>query len=275
MQEPSAARHLVPLSADHPGFTDAAYRARRDALARLALDHRPGAPVPRASYSAAEQRVWRCVWWRLAPLHRARVCAQSARLQETLGLARGPIPQLEDLNRVLGPATGFRMEPVAGLLSARDFFGALRGGVFLSTQYIRHPSRPLYTPEPDIVHEAVGHAASLTDARIARVSRLFGAAAAAADDRQLERLNRAYWFTLEFGVVREAGAPRAFGAGLLSSAGELAGLATVPRLLPLDLERVAATPYDPTGMQTTLFVARGTDALLGELTTWLRGGGWR
>jgi len=212
------------------------------------------------------------VWAALGPAHRSTVCAPLCRLQQDLGLSRGGIPQLEALNRYIEPRTGFRCEPVAGLVGARDFLEALGRGVFLSTQYIRHASRPLYTPEPDIVHEAVGHAASLTHPGIAAVTRTFGVAAARADDAQLRRLDRVYWYTMEFGLVREGEGVKALGAGLLSSAAELHHR---PEHLAWDLDLAARTEYEPTDLQPALFVAPSFDRLLGDLAGWLDAGGWR
>jgi phenylalanine-4-hydroxylase len=269
---PGPDRHLVILDADHPGFLDTAYRARRDEIARIAADYRGGERVPRAPYVEAEERVWRTIWDELEPRHRRCVCSRLNRLQDKLGLARGRLPQLADLNVELERATAFRMEPVGGLVAARDFFLALRRGVFLSTQYIRHASRPLYTPEPDVVHETVGHAASLMDHDVAELSRGFGRAAQFANEEQLERLNRAYWYSLEFSLVVEAGRPRAFGAGLLSSAGELDNS---PVLRGWDLERIAITSYDSTCFQPALFVAPSSEVLVASVAGWLEGGGWR
>jgi len=263
-------RCLVDLDADHPGFRDAGYRARRDQIARIALDHRPGEPVPDAPYTRDEQDVWKAIWRRLSPLHARLACTELQSLQEELGLERGDIPQLAALNAELEPRTGFRMEPVAGLVLARDFLLSLGRGIFLSTQYIRHASRPFYTPEPDVVHEAVGHAASLTHAGIAELSRAFGRATIDADESRLEQLIHVYWYTLEFGVVEEDGQPRALGAGLLSSVGELDQLRDGPQLLPWDLERMAATGFEPTAFQPALFVAPSLDVLLGEVRDWLR-----
>lgn len=257
---------LVPLDQDHPGFRDLAYRARRNTIARVALDYRSG-PVPDVPYSPEEQGVWQAINAHLAPLHAELACSAYREVASALRLGTERIPQLSEVNPLLSAASGFRMLPVAGLVSARAFLSKLADHVFLSTQYIRHASVPLYTPEPDVVHELVGHAASLTHPGIAGLSRRFGQAARSTDAAGVAELERVYWYTLEFGVVEEAGELRAFGAGILSSAGELERFRQAPRL-PWDLARMARTPYDPTAYQPGYFVAPSVERLLADLSQW-------
>ncbi len=266
---------LVRLDPDHPGFRDPVYRARRDVIARLALAHETGAPVPDAPYSDEEHAVWGLIQRELAPLHDARVARPLLGLRDHLHLPAERIPQLREINAQLSALTGFAMEPVAGLVSARAFLTHLGQGVFLSTQYIRHASQPLYTPEPDVVHELVGHAFTLADPRIAALNRAFGRAAAEGTDAEVARLERVYWYTLEFGVVADGSALRAFGAGLLSSFGELGRFERSSELRDWDLDRMADTAYDPTGYQPELFVAPSYERLLGDLEAWLTAGRWR
>ncbi len=263
------ALELVQLDQDHPGFRDPEYRKRRNAIAQLALAHRPGDEVPDVEYSALEHFAWQTAIEHLEPLHQRYACRTFLERWPTLNLPRDRVPQLREVNPFLARTTGFRMEPVAGLVAAKAFFSSLATGVFLSTQYIRHHSAPLYTPEPDVVHELVGHVALLSDPSFARVNRLFGEVAATADVRTTEQLIRVYWYALEFGVTREQGQLRVVGAGLLSSFGELGRLESGAELRPFNLEEIARTPYDPTCYQKVLFVADGTGPLLSGLTNWL------
>ncbi len=266
----TVAGHLVHLDRDHPGFRDQQYRARRNTIARLALEYRPGDPVPTVPYTKQEHRVWRRVWKKLGRLHRRRACKEYLDALELIELDKTTIPQLAEVNESLSRCSGFRMEPVAGLILAKGFLRRLRDGVFLSTQYIRHHSRPFYTPEPDIVHELVGHAATLAHRHFAMLSRAFGEAVRRTEDPDLLlALERLYWFTLEFGVALEEDEPKAYGAGLLSSYGELGRYHKHARLLPLDIERVIATPYDPTQYQATLFVAPSFLAMVTTVLRWL------
>lgn len=270
-----AAVHIVDLSPDHPGFKDAAYRARRDAIAEIACNHRTKDPVPQAPYTDAEHAVWRRIARRLTPLHRRHACRAVIEMADAFRLDQDRIPQLVDVNDRLGPLTGFRMEPVAGLVGARDFLCALGRGTFLSTQYIRHHSRPWYTPEPDVVHELIGHAATLAHPELASLNRAFGQPAPSASPAEIERLIRVYWFTLEFGVVRESRDLKAVGAGLLSSVGEISSFAQDAELLPWDVAKVADTSYDPTDLQPRLFVAPSLARMLDDVGSWLASGGWR
>jgi phenylalanine-4-hydroxylase len=266
---------LLVLDRDHPGFRDQIYRERRDTIAKIALAYETGSPVPTAPYAEEEHAVWRLVRERLAPVHVDRVCAEILELQTVLPLTSEDIPQLRALNPELEAAAGFRMEPVAGLVSPRTFMRYLGQRVFLSTQYIRHHSKPLYTPEPDILHELIGHAATLVHPGIAELNRLLGRAAAVASDAEMKRLEQMYWYTLEFGVVEERGDVKAYGAGLLSSIGELSDFDTKPRLEDWDLDAISRTPYDPTNYQDVLFVAPSFTRMLVDVTIWVRTGGWR
>ena len=263
------AEELVPLDPDHPGFKDPVYRARRNAIARLALEYEDGAPLPNAEYTEAEHAVWRTVWEHLAPLHEKAACREWKESSAALALDRERVPQLAEVNEALKRGAGFRMLPVAGLVSGRMFLGMMGKGVFLSTQYMRHHSVPLYTPEPDVVHELVGHAASLFHPGIVKLSRRFGEAACRVDDAALKRLELVYWYTLEFGLVKEDGVHRAFGAGLLSSFGELGDFEKHAEIRPLDCDEAASIPYDPTQYQKVLFVSRSFGRMVEDVCAWL------
>jgi len=260
---------LIKLDRDHPGFRDAGYRARRDAIAQVALAHAAGEPVPDVEYAEEEHATWAEVWALLWPLHRERVCSALVDVQIALALPRDRIPQLSEINPTLEGATGFSMEPVAGLVSPRIFLERLAERSFLSTQYIRHYSRPLYTPEPDVIHELAGHAASLTHPGIAALSQRFGEAALRASPPRLQRLINLYWYTLEFGAAEEGGAVKAYGAGLMSSVGELGRFEAEAELRPWNVDRIAETGFDPTDYQPQVYVAPSFGRMLSDLAGWL------
>jgi phenylalanine-4-hydroxylase len=213
------------LQSDHPGFTDPVYRSRRRELAEIAMNYKHNHPIHRIDYSAPEIKTWSIIYDKLMPLLEKHACAEHVRLLpllvENCGYRRDNIPQAQDISDFLKECTGFTLRPVAGLLSARNFLYGLAFRVFFSTQYLRHGSKPLYTPEPDLVHELMGHAPLFADQAFADFSQEIGLAAIGATDEQITQLSRCYWFSVEFGLCMQNGERKAYGAGLLSSFGEL------------------------------------------------------
>ena len=250
------------LHADHPGFADDAYRIRRALVDRRARDYRHGGAFPIIEYTDDENATWTEVYDRLAALRPKHACLEYGRviadLERHCGYGRDGIPQGRDVSDFLESRTAFRLRPVAGLLSPRDFLNGLAFRVFFSTQYIRHGSRPLYTPEPDVCHELIGHAPMFADPAFADLSQEIGLASLGASDREVERLARCYWYSVEFGLVRENGQRKAYGAGLLSSFGELAhacGANSSATFRDWDPAAAADRPYPVTEYQPVYFVA--------------------
>ena len=268
--EPTADRNtIVQLDPDHPGFRDQEYRKRRNQIAQLALAYQPGQVIPDAPYTSDEHRVWQTIWTALRPAQQQHACAEYLDALTRLSFASDRIPQLREVNEKVMAVSGFRLEPVAGLVQPRVFLENLADGVFLCTQYIRHHSTPLYTPEPDVVHEIVGHGVTLASPLLAELNRLFGKAVQRTKSADaLEKLSRLYWFTIEFGVLRQDGEVKAYGTGLLSSAGELEEMHDA-ELRPLDLEAVANQDYDPTHFQPVLFCADSFKAMYQRLREYL------
>jgi len=261
---------IVRLDPDHPGFTDPHYRMRRNRIADIALNYRTGRPIPNAPYAAAEHEVWRTIWKALEPAHQRHACAEYLDCLRRLGFERDRIPQLQEVSDKIYGISGFRLEPVAGLVEPRVFLENLAGGVFLCTQYIRHHSTPLYTPEPDVAHEIIGHAVTLASERFAELNRMFGAAVKRSPSLDaLECLSHVYWFTIEFGVLLENGAVKAYGTGLLSSAGELEEMHRA-EIRPLDFDVISRHEYDPSNYQPVLFCAQSFDELYRSLNEYLR-----
>lgn len=271
----SASRHYdVSLPDDHPGASDPAYRARRDAIARVGAAHVPGAPIPDVEYTPEEHAVWARVQSELGELHRTRACRAYLRGADALVLPTDRVPQLREVDVRVHALTGFHIDPVPGLVDTRTFYGALADRRFLATQYIRHHSVPHYTPEPDIVHEIIGHANMLADPELADLYEAAGKASRRARSAEaLQFFSKVFWFTLEFGVVTEDSVPKAFGAGILSSFGELHTYAN-PQLvdhLPFELVTMGTTDYDITRYQPVLFRAESTERLLADLSDFFGG----
>jgi phenylalanine-4-hydroxylase len=260
---------LVKLDPDHPGFRDPEYRARRNQIAQIALSYATGNEIPPAPYSPEEHGVWQTIWKALEPAHQRHACAEYLDCLRRLDFDTKCIPQLSEISQKVEAISGFRLEPVAGLVEPRVFLESLAHGVFLCTQYIRHHSTPLYTPEPDVAHEIIGHAVTLASPRFAELNRLFGEAVRrTSDSNDLDRLARVYWFTIEFGVLREDGEVKAYGTGLLSSAGELEEMHKA-ELRPLDIEAASNHNYDPTHYQSLLFCADSFEEMYDGLREFL------
>ncbi|MEK6282064.1 MAG: phenylalanine 4-monooxygenase [Acidobacteriota bacterium] len=252
---------IVQLDPDHPGFRDQEYRTRRNAIARIAMEYTEGTPISDALYTAEEHQLWGIIREALDVAQQAHACSEYLECVRRLDLPRERIPQLREVSAKIEALSGFRLEPVAGLVEPRVFLESLAKGIFLCTQYIRHHSTPAYTPEPDVVHEIFGHAVTLASERLSELNRLFGEAVKRSQTtEQLERLARVYWFTIEFGVVREDGAIKAYGTGILSSAGELESMKEA-ELRPLDLDAITLQEYDPTRYQPILFYAESFDEM--------------
>lgn len=272
-----SAVELVQLDQDHPGFNDELYRRRRNEIAGLAAEYVAGGPLPSVDYQPTEQKIWREIWSHLDPLHAKKACRAYLEAREAFDFDHDFIEAFAQINARLEPMQGFILAPVAGLVMPITFLEQLGERRFLATQYIRHHSKPLYTPEPDVVHEYIGHVPTLAHAELAELNYAFGRAAmrAAADPdpaashARIEALIRVYWYTLEFGVLEEDDQLKVYGAGILSSFGELDRCDRDATLEGWDLEAISRADYDPTTYQSTLYVAPSYQRMRDDLLRWL------
>jgi len=252
------------LDSDHPGFTDKVYRERRKYFADIAYNYKHGQEIPRVEYTPEEIKTWATIYNKLKNLFPTHACSEFNHilplLEQNCGYSQDSIPQLQDVSQFLQGVTGFRLRPVAGLLSSRDFLAGLAYRVFHSTQYIRHPSKPLYTPEPDVCHELIGHVPLFADPAFAEFSQEIGLASLGASDEEVKRLATCYWFTIEFGLCRQHGDLKAYGAGLLSSFGELEYcLTNEPKVSEFDPAVTGVTEYPITKYQPLYYVTNSFD----------------
>lgn len=268
------------LSADHPGFSDSSYRKRREEIIQSSLSYRSNNPLPTIQYTSEEIATWSTVYCSLKNLYPTHACKEFLRTFPLLELACDyspySIPSLQKVSSFLYHQTGFRLRPVQGLLSSRDFLNSLALRVFHCTQYIRHPSSPLYTPEPDCCHELLGHVPLFADADFASFSHEIGLASLGASDSTIQRLSTIYWYTVEFGLCEELDETggtsiKAYGAGLLSSFGELQHslLKSTPKS-PFDPWQQSKLTFPICTYQPRYFVAKSFSDAKEKVRQWIR-----
>ena len=238
-----------------------AYWQRRTDIAQRATG--PGCEPSTIDYTDTENQVWAVVSTELASLWHAHAASAVFEGIGRLRLDPHRVPQLSEVTARLEPLSGFRFEAVPGLVETPEFFGGLSRGRFLSTQYVRWEGSPLYTPEPDVIHEVFGHAHVLTCPQLAELHRRAGSAFGRLQTTEARKfVADVFWFSAEFGVVRENGQWRAYGAGLLSSIGELAHFASGAAIGPIDIETMGTLAYDISHYQPRLFGAESLDEVL-------------
>ncbi|HWN18893.1 MAG TPA: phenylalanine 4-monooxygenase [Gemmatimonadales bacterium] len=248
---------------------------------------------PYELYSEANHDAWRRLFSRMEDRWRRYANPRFIQGIDSLCLDPTRMPRLEDVNRFLSPLTGFKAKPVSGYIPSFLFFDCLRNREFPTTITIRDGSTLDYLPEPDIFHDIAGHVPMHTDRAFADTLVRFGdcahtAAEIVADIRdEKEKIRRVtsifkamarfFWFTIEFGLMRQGGDLRVYGSGLLSSYGEIAHSIDSPDVqrYPMQLEWVINQYFEIDRYQPLLFVVDSFDHLfdlVGELERWMRQG---
>ncbi|CAN7741630.1 phenylalanine 4-monooxygenase [Pseudorhodoferax sp. LjRoot39] len=233
-------------------------------------DHRPDRPDWTIAqdwerYTAAEHAVWKTLFERQSRLLPGRACAEFVRGMADLPLGADQIPNFEQLSEVLMQRTGWQVVAVPGLVPDDVFFEHLANRRFPSGQFIRKPHELDYLEEPDVFHDVFGHVPMLMNPVMAEFIQAYGQGGLRAKQLGvLDQLARVYWYTVEFGLVLEDGAPRIYGAGIVSSSTETRFSVEddSPNRVRFALERVMRTRYRIDDFQETYFVLDHLDELL-------------
>ena len=260
----------LELEPGHPGLGDADYVTRREALFAICRRGRlAGEPPPLIDYTDDEQRIWREVTPKLDELHVTHASRIYLQAKRELKIREDEIPQLRYLSAHLQRVSGMRLVPAEGPIPYRTFYSYIAERGFPCTQFIRHGSKPEFTPEPDMVHDCLGHVPPLINADYAALLTLIGRAAVSVPSGdQVLALKRLSWFSIEFGLMEEEGVTKVFGAGILSSIGEIPfSLSKEVERRPFVTDEVIETDYDPSQMQRLLFVIPSFAFLRREVET--------
>jgi len=252
------------LKPDHPGYNDKEYLNRRIEIANISRNALIGKDYPDIKYSEEEIRVWTEMWDKLTPLHQKYACHEFIENFQTFindnNLKRDHIPKLKDISNYIQKRTGFIFRPVARVLSLREFLNSLAFKVFSTMQYVRHQSTPLFSREPDIIHEILGHATMFANQDFCDYCQELGLASLGATDEELTRLGRIYEYTIEFGLFNQNGARKIYGGGILSSYQEIEWCMAIPENNNIkydsdfNIEKIANFPFNPNKCQNVYFI---------------------
>ena len=207
--------------------------------------------------------MWSSLMERQLSMLEGKVCQEYIDALNVMKFPADRIPQLNEVSSVLREHTGWSVYPVAALIDFTRFFELLANRQFPAATFIRSPQDIDYLQEPDIFHEVFGHTPMLTDYRFAAFAEAYGKAGVAADPRDHAMLARLFWFTVEFGLINTAEGLRSYGAGIVSSPGELeyALHSDIPERKPFDPLTALRTPYRIDIYQTVYFTIDHFDTL--------------
>lgn len=222
---------------------------------------------PWDQYTETDHQVWATLFERQQTILVGRASDEFLRTQQAMGMSAGRIPKFDDLNRMLRAATGWELIGVEGLLPELTFFEHLANRRFPVTWWIRKPEQLDYLAEPDLFHDLFGHVPLLMNPVFADYMQAYGAGGVKAHSigqDALVNLTRLYWYTVEFGLIREAGGLRIYGAGILSSKGESIHCleSAAPNRIGFDMERIMRTRYRIDTYQKTYFVIDSYEQLM-------------
>ena len=222
---------------------------------------------PWDSYSDVEHDTWSKLFARQRELLVGRASDEFMRAQDAMHMTPHAIPKFDDLNRVLMDATGWQLVAVQGLLPELDFFDHLANRRFPVTWWIRTPEQLDYLAEPDLFHDLFGHVPLLMNPVFADYMQAYGRGgvkAHAIGPDALANLTRLYWYTVEFGLIRQTDGLRIYGSGIVSSKGESIHCleSNAPNRIGFDLERIMRTRYRIDTFQKTYFVIDSFEQLM-------------
>lgn len=255
-------------------------KAAQDGIDPRCIPQKLTGPVPihdeiqYPDYSQSDHDTWRYLYERQMKFLPGRACGEYLGGAETLNLSPDNIPSLKDLSYIFNKITGWKVARVPGLIHEQNFFEMLQKKIFPSTDYIRGKEELDYTPAPDLFHDIFGHMPLLTNNNFASFYQKFGEAALNAQGEDRTKLETFHWFTVEFGLIRNPEGMRIYGAGILSSLGEVqSALSEKIEVLEFDPERIVLQPYDVWHLQPILFAIESFEQLEEGFMYWTKKNG--
>lgn len=226
------------------------------------------------NYPESDHEIWNFLYNRQMKFLPGRVCEEYLTGVEKLKFSPGKIPALKDLSSVFKRTTGWKVARVPGLIDVDDFFSLLKRKVFPSTDYIRGKNELDYTPAPDLFHDMFGHMPLLTDKNFASFYQKFGEAALHAKGNDRKNLETFHWFTVEFGLIKKQEGMRIYGAGIVSSLGEVQhALSNEVEVKSFDPDIIIKQQYDVWHLQPVLFAIESFEQLEDGFMKWTKSRG--
>lgn len=215
------------------------------------------------AYTAEQHATWAELVGRRMPQLREHACHEYLDGFERIGLREDSLPDLSAVSARLLPRTGWESTPVSGFLPGDAFFAMLAARMFPTTTWLRSRESMEYTPEPDIFHDVFGHVPMHAHPVFADFLQHYGKVCAGLTDAEdLERMGRLFWFTVEFGLIRQDGAVKVYGSGLISSHGECTNvLGGGCEVKDFDLDAVLEQKFDTGAMQPVLYAVESFDQI--------------
>jgi phenylalanine-4-hydroxylase len=215
------------------------------------------------AYTAEQHATWAELVKRRTPQLAEHACEEYLQGFAQIGLGANAIPDLAEVNRRLAPRTGWEATSVSGFLPANAFFAMLAVRKFPTTTWLRRREALNYTPEPDIFHDVFGHVPMHAHPVFADFLAHYGRVCAAlTDPAALERMGRLFWFTVEFGVIRQKGKIRLYGSGLISSQGESDYVVHGgPEIRDFDVNQVLDQEFSTSTMQPVLYAVESFEEI--------------
>lgn len=252
-------------------------KAAQDGIDPRCIPQKLEHPVPEhdeivyPDYTEEEQSNWKILYNRQMKFLFGRACEEYIEGTKNLNLSEDKIPYLKNLSHIFYNLTGWKVARVPGLIHEQDFFELLRRKVFPSTDYIRSKEELDYTPAPDLFHDIFGHMPLLTNKNFASFYQMFGEAALKAEGMNRKYLETFHWFTVEFGLIRKPEGMRIYGAGIVSSLGEVQNaLSDKVEVKDFDPEKIVIQEYDVWHLQPILFAIDSFEQLENGFKVWAK-----